>query len=170
MTTSSPPPTKRNRGAPPGNQNARKHGLTPRQKNPLYNSDRSAAIDLLPEIDIMRRYIAEISDAGLNQTSLPEKFETLRHLTLAVTGLTRLVRAQSLIFTRDATSGSSIMDEWEADLERALADVNRELCKPEPPETAHPDPASTPSSDPGIRLLQLYANYPGDPHDRKKRR
>jgi hypothetical protein len=170
MTTSSPPPAKRQRGAPPGNQNARKHGLTPRQKNPLYISDRSATIDLLPEIDIMRLHIADLSDAALNQATLPEKFETLRLLTIAVTALTRLVRAQSLVFTTDATRGSSIMDEWEAELERALADANRELCKPDPPETTHPDPATTPSNDPGVRLLQLYANYPGDPHDRKKRR
>lgn len=172
-TTSSPAIPKRPRGAPRGNQNARKHGLTPRQRNPLYNSDRSAAIDLLPEINIMRRHIADLSADALNLATLSEKFEALRLLTLAVTALARLVRAQALVFTHDATSGSSVMDEWEAAIRQVIADLNDEwgLAAPSdaaPPLRLEPEPVDPDPLEKTRKLFDLYRSYPGDLNDRKK--
>ena len=128
MTTPSSTP-QRKRGAPPGNQNARKHGLTPRQKNPLYSSDKSAAIDLLPEIEIMRHHIADLSDAAIDLAALPEKLETLRLLTLAVTALTRLVRAQALVFSNDTNPNSpeSPIGQYLSAMKRYLRTRDKEL-------------------------------------------
>jgi len=175
MNTSSTSTPTRKRGAPRGNQNARKHGLTPRQKNPLYNSDKSAAIDLLPEIDIMRRHIADLSAAALDVATLPEKFEALRLLTLAVTALARLVRAQALVFTNDATSGESVIEKWEAtvnqvmqdvglmwDINRASAGASNTLTKLE-----EIDPETLEKSK---KFFDLIRDYPGDINDRRKRR
>jgi len=175
--TTSPSTPKRKRGAPPGNQNARKHGLTPRQKNPLYNSDRSAAIDLLPEIDIMRRHIADLSASALDLTAFPEKFEALRLLTLAVTALARLVRAQSLVFSKDATSGESVIEKWEATVNQVLQDAGLEWgldrssygsprTRPEP----EPEPEDPFVQQKTKEFFDLIREYPGDYYKRKKRR
>ena len=176
MTTSASPTTpKPKRGAPRGNQNARKHGFTPRQKNPLYNSDKSAAIDLLPEIEIMRRHIADLSTAALDLATIPEKFEALRLLTLAVTALARLVRAQSLVFNSDATSGESVIEKWEATVTQALQDAGMEWGLHDssygaPRPRLQPEPIDPDTMEKSQKFFDLIREYPGDYYDRKKRK
>ena len=171
MTPSSPPtPEKRKRGAQPGNLNARKHGLTPRPAPPEYNSARLQHVDLSAEIHILRQQLQLLAEASLLATSLAETVEIARVIAHTASALSRLIRAQVIVFSADTSSGSSLIDQWDAELMQALTEVNRELCKPDSPEAAPPGGDSSLESDPGLRPLQLSASYPGDPRERKKRR
>ena len=78
-------------GAPLGNQNARKHGL--------YSVRTAKELpvgppDLNAEITTLRRYIASLDAASVYLTTPQEIAFTLRTLTVATLGLSRLVRTQ----------------------------------------------------------------------------
>jgi hypothetical protein len=108
----------RRRGAPPGNQNARKHGYysshcpasSQSEENPL-------SIDLQAEIDFIRQSIQRVIALGEPET-YRDAVDCLRALSLATTALTRLVRTQ-----RYVNPALDPRDELTRDIKQALAEV-----------------------------------------------
>jgi hypothetical protein len=107
-------PSKRKRGAQPGNQNALKHGLYTQPhplpgiepasdsssplsyaglEPPLAELDRSLANSLQAEIDLIRAAMRHVRDLGEPHT-FSEALDFLRALSLAATALSRLIRTQ----------------------------------------------------------------------------
>ena len=82
----------RRRGAPSGNQNARKHGFYSSQNPASAQSEENPfSIDLQAEIDLIRASIQRVIALGEPQT-YREAVDYLRALSLATTALSRLVR------------------------------------------------------------------------------
>jgi hypothetical protein len=89
--------SKRRRGAPQGNQNARKHGFYSSQYPASAQAEENPqAIDLQAEIDFIRASIQRVIALGEPNT-YREAIDYLRALSLATTALTRLVRTNYYI-------------------------------------------------------------------------
>jgi hypothetical protein len=114
--------SKRRRGAPPGNQNARKHGYYSSQ-NPasLQVEGNSLSLDLLAEIDFIRHSMQRVIALGEPQT-YREAVDYLRALSLAATALTRLVRAHHYI-----NPALDPRDELTRDIQEALQEVYEKI-------------------------------------------
>jgi hypothetical protein len=111
-------PSKRRRGAPSGNQNARKHGFYSSQYPASAQSEENqSSIDLQAEIDSIRQSIQRVIALGEPKT-YREAVDYLRALSLATTALTRLVRTQ-----RYVNPALDPRDELTRDIKQALAEV-----------------------------------------------
>ena len=167
MPTSSSTP-KPKRGAPYGNTNARKHGLTPRARPPVYGSEKMQIVDLSLEIAVLRRQVLRLEEAALNAASLPEAVEVARVIAQTASALSRLIRAQVIVFSADSlTAASDSRVDWDAQIKQALAEVNEELFSngEPPPASRIPDQITSPDdippgTDPTRRLFLLLGNYP----------
>jgi hypothetical protein len=117
MVASSSPP-KHRRGAPSGNQNARKHGFYSSQYPASNQSEEiPPSIDLQAEIDSIRQSIQRVIALGEPET-YREAVDYLRALSLAATALSRLVRTQRYI-----NPALDPRDELTRDIKQALAEV-----------------------------------------------
>jgi hypothetical protein len=116
------PSSNRRRGAPPGNQNARKHGFYSSQ-NPasLQVEADSLSLDLQAEIDFIRQSMLRVIELGEPQ-SYREAVDYLRAISLAATALTRLVRAH-----RYLNPALDPRDELTRDIRQALEEVHKRL-------------------------------------------
>jgi hypothetical protein len=110
-----PPEKPRRRGAPPGNQNALKHGFYSARFNKSELKDYNSAdfTGLAQEIALLRLYIRRVVDLGVTSNGLSLSIDLLRALSLAVTSLTRLLKAQSLLSNIDADITQSILEVYE---------------------------------------------------------
>jgi hypothetical protein len=130
MDTSSP---KRRRGAPPGNQNARKHGFYAAQKPDLAPSDAgSLAIDLQTEINLIRQSMQFVLALGEPQT-YREAVDYLR-------ALTRLARTHRFLYP-----APDPRDELTLSISQALKEIGAmveagEMPHPPPKRLPHPRP------------------------------
>ena len=116
MPESSSP--KRRRGAPPGNQNARKHGYYSSQYPASSQSEENPlSIDLQAEIDLIRGSIQRVISLGEPET-YREAVDYLRALSLATTALSRLVRTH-----RYVNPALDPRDELTRDIQQALKEV-----------------------------------------------
>jgi hypothetical protein len=89
---------KRHRGAPAGNQNARKHGFYASQKPDFDPTDAgSLTINFQAEIDLIRQSMQRVLALGEPQT-YHEAVDYLRALGLAATALTRLARTHRYLY------------------------------------------------------------------------
>ena len=147
MTTPSSP-QKRRRGAQPGNLNARKHGLTPRPKPLEYNTAKLQNVDLTIEIDILRRQLQRLDEAAQSASCLAETIEIARVMAQTASALSRLIRAQVIVFSADTDTSSSILDQWEADVNQAIAMVNAEFEAGIAQSSAQGSPPSATASSP----------------------
>ena len=123
-------PAVRRRGGQPGNASARKHGLTPRLEPPEYQIARMQHVDLTAEIHILRQQLQRLADSALQAASLAETVEIARIIAQTASALSRLIRAQVIVFSVDTSNSPSAEDEWLAELKQVLAEVNQEICKP----------------------------------------
>ncbi|MBA3073291.1 MAG: hypothetical protein FP831_06830 [Anaerolineae bacterium] len=90
--TDQPTPSKK-RGAQPGNLNAVKHGLyiegrTIRNTTPI---ERAQLTDLIDIINHLKHYINTTYEEGLKNKTIDQFNETLRSISIASTGLYRLI-------------------------------------------------------------------------------
>jgi hypothetical protein len=137
MDTSSP---KRRRGAPSGNQNARKHGFYASQKPDLAPLDAgSLAIDFQAEIDLIRQSMQRVLVLGEPQT-YHEAVDYLRALGLAATALTRLARTHRFLYP-----APDPRDELTNSITQALKEIGEmveagEMPHPPPKRLPHPRP------------------------------
>jgi hypothetical protein len=88
-----PEPTKRKRGAQPGNLNGLKHGLylegrSIRNTTPI---ERASLCDLNEIIHYVKRYIARLYIEGLNCKTIDQFNNTMHNISLASMALTRLL-------------------------------------------------------------------------------
>jgi hypothetical protein len=114
--------SKRRRGAPPGNQNARKHGYYSTQSPAsAQGEENSLALDLQVEIDFIRHSMQRVIALGEPQT-YREAVDYLRALSLAATALTRLVRAHRYI-----NPALDPRDELTRDIQQALKEVHARI-------------------------------------------
>ena len=136
-----PTPTseKRKRGAQPGNLNARTHGLTPRPKPPEYRTEKLTQVDLTAEIHILRQQLVRLNDAALQAASLAETVEISRVIAQTASALSRLIRAQVVVFTADAPEDSPA-DDFYNQLVQAIDAMALEKFGPENPAEIHPTP------------------------------
>ena len=139
---------KRRRGGQPGNKNARIHGLTPRPKPPEYASEKLRIVDLSLEIAVLRRQFLRLEEAALSATSILETVEIARVIAQTASSLSRLIRAQVVVFSADSASSPDPADDIYQSLIQALEEVNREICVPDEP--AKPRKLDAPSPDPGL--------------------
>ncbi|MBA4385410.1 MAG: hypothetical protein C0410_11790 [Anaerolinea sp.] len=84
---------KRKRGAPPGNLNALKHGLyiegrSIRNTTPI---ERAQLTDLIDIINHLKHYINVTYEEGLKSKTIDQFNETLRSISIASSGLYRLI-------------------------------------------------------------------------------
>jgi len=84
---------KRKRGAPPGNLNALKHGLyiegrSIRNTTPI---ERAQLTDLIDIINHLKHYINATYEEGLKNKTIDQFNETLRSISIASSGLYRLI-------------------------------------------------------------------------------
>ena len=149
-----PTPTseKRKRGAQPGNLNARTHGLTPRPKPPEYRTEKLTQVDLTAEIHILRQQLVRLNDAALQAASLAETVEIARVIAQTASALSRLSRAQVIVFKTDAPEESeddiltqSIWQAFKEITEEWGLDDNERLAKPAP---TRPAPTISPLASP----------------------
>jgi hypothetical protein len=97
IPTEQPKPPRR-RGGQPGNCNAVKHGLyidgsRLRNTTPV---EQAVLFDVNDIITAIKDYMRYTYETGLNTKNLTEINETMRSLSLAAMGLTRLINAHSL--------------------------------------------------------------------------
>jgi hypothetical protein len=112
----------RRRGAPPGNQNARKHGFYSSQNPASTQSDENSLfLDLQAEIDFIRQSMQRVIALGEPQT-YREAVDYLRALSLAATALTRLVRAHHYV-----NPSLDPRDELTRDIRQALEEVHKRI-------------------------------------------
>jgi hypothetical protein len=110
--------SERRRGAPPGNQNARKHGFYSSQYPASANVEEiPPSIDLQAEIDFIRASMQRVIALGEPQT-YREAVDYLRALSLAATALSRLVRTHRYI-----NPAFDPRDELTRDIRQALKEV-----------------------------------------------
>jgi hypothetical protein len=111
---------KRKRGAPPGNKNAPKHGFYAQKDmhSGIDVLDGEASTGLLDEINLIRDYMLFVLSFAYDVNSLAEALDCLRTFSLAASSLTRMIKAQELVF-----SGSS---DIESALLEAIAVLNKE--------------------------------------------
>jgi hypothetical protein len=116
------PSSNRRRGAPPGNQNARKHGFYSSQ-NPASAQveENPLSLDLQAEIDFIRHSMQRVIALGEPRT-YREAVDYLRALSLAATALARLVRAHRCI-----NPALDPRDELTRDIQQALEEVHKRL-------------------------------------------
>ena len=113
-----PSSSKHRRGAPPGNQNARKHGFySSRYPASAQAEGNPPSLDLQAEIDFIRHSMQRVIALGEPQT-YHEAVDYLRALSLAATALTRLVRAHRYI-----NPALDPRDELVHDIQQALKEV-----------------------------------------------
>ena len=90
--------TIRRRGAPLGNQNARKHGFYSRQSHlgelplPL----QEPGDDLDQQIAVIRHYMQRVSELGEQSQDLPQLISLLRGVCMASSRLDQLRRRQAM--------------------------------------------------------------------------
>jgi hypothetical protein len=137
MGTSSP---KRRRGAPPGNQNARKHGFYASQKPDNDLTDVGPlTINFQSEINLIRQSMQRVLALGEPQT-YHEAVDYLRALGLAATALTRLARTHRYLYpTPDPR------DELTNTITEALKEIGEmveagEIPRSRPKRLPHPRP------------------------------
>jgi hypothetical protein len=110
--------SKPRRGAPPGNQNVRKHGFYSSQYPASSQSEGNPiSLDLQAEIDFIRQSMQRVIALGEPQT-YRDAVDYLRALSLAATALTRLVRAH-----RYVNPALDPHDELTCDIKQALQEV-----------------------------------------------
>jgi hypothetical protein len=114
--------SKRRRRAPPGNQNARKHGYYSSQNPASVQVEANPlSLDLQAEIDFIRHSMQRVIDLGEPQ-SYREAVDYLRAISLAATALTRLVRAHHYINpTLDPR------DQLAREIQEALEEVHKRI-------------------------------------------
>jgi hypothetical protein len=105
----------RRRGGQPGNRNALKHGFysTRFNKTELKAYDSADFTGLAQEIALLRLYIRRVVDLGVGSDGLALSIDLLRALSLAVTSLTRLLKAQSLLSNIDDEITQGILEAYQ---------------------------------------------------------
>jgi hypothetical protein len=93
------PPSKRRRGAPKGNTNALTHGFyaSKLRARDARDLNQYAFRGLKEEILILRYYIRRVVEQTTHEDDLEKSFHYLRAVTLAVIGLSRLLRTEKLV-------------------------------------------------------------------------
>ncbi|KAF0109802.1 MAG: hypothetical protein FD147_2073 [Chloroflexi bacterium] len=96
-----PPSTKRKRGGQPGNINALKHGVyldgfRLRNTNPI---ERAQLFDINECITSVKSYIKFTFEAGIQSKNMGEINDTMRSLSLAAMGLSRLINTHNEYIT-----------------------------------------------------------------------
>ncbi len=127
MDPHSKPKPKRTRGAPPGNQNNRKHGFYSRLFPASYLSEleKISLPDLTEEISLMRLLIRRLVDQAPDVADLSQTLNLVRTVCLASANLNRLVKTQHLL----AASVSKIDEAFE----KALQELAEEGFIPRDP-------------------------------------
>ena len=108
-------------GAPIGNHNARKHGLSPRPSDTA-DIDR---LNLDQELQSLRYYFRKLAETSLTLTDPLAIADVLRTLTFASLGISRLVRTQLIVLPTQSTAVA-------AEIGRIVDEVRHELSSPEP--------------------------------------
>ena len=117
-----PSSSKHRRGAPPGNQNARKHGFySSRYPASAQAEGNPPSLDLQAEIDFIRHSMQRVIALGEPQT-YREAVDYLCALTLAVTALTRLARTHHYLYP-----SLDPRDELVREIRQALLEVNAQI-------------------------------------------
>jgi hypothetical protein len=114
--------SKRRRGAPPGNQNALKHGFYAAHKPASAQSaENTPILDLQAEIDLIRQSMQRVLALGEPQT-YREAVDYLRSLSLAATTLTRLARTHRYLYPAPNPG-----DELSLAITEALKEIGQEI-------------------------------------------
>jgi hypothetical protein len=114
--------SKLRRGAPPGNQNARKHVFYPAQYPASAQAEENPiSLDLQAEIDFIGQSMQRVIALGEPKT-YREAVDYLRALSLTATALSRLVRTNRYI-----NPAFDPRDELTRDIQQALKDVYADI-------------------------------------------
>ena len=118
------PTPKRPRGAPPGNLNALKHGFYSRGFRTMDIADLDTMLEngLESEINMLRVSTRRLLELSQENTDVDQGIHLLSVLGATATRLAGLMRAQAIL-------GGKAQDDTLNIIIRALADVNKELCK-----------------------------------------
>ena len=118
-------PTKRSRGAQPGNLNALKHGFYSRnfRKMEIDDLDIICAEGLESEINMLRISTRRLLELSQDNTDLDTGIRLLTVMGATSTRLANLLRTEALL-------GTSRQDETYNAIIQALDEVNKEICKP----------------------------------------
>ena len=87
--------TIRRRGAPLGNQNARKHGFYSRHSRLAELPLQEPGDDLDQQIAVIRHYMQRVSELGEESQDLPQLISLLRGVCMASSRLDQLQRRQA---------------------------------------------------------------------------
>ena len=121
-------PSKKKRGAQPGNTNALRHGFYARELGRLdpCSLDEREMRNLLGEAAMLKDYMYYLYNSQVDKTDRHEIAETLRSLSMAGVALARLLQVHSRIriIPDNSESGiSSVLNRYLASIEEATQDI-----------------------------------------------
>ncbi len=156
---SSPPPSRRRRGAQPGNRNALKHGYyAGRFKRTDLNAYRSYRFaGVTEEIALLRLFIRRLVNLGVEDPNFSQSVNLLRVISLAVVSLDRLIKTQAHLI------------DGEDEISVAIREVFEELTASQPPQTPpqarHSPQDTSPCQAPTARQSGMDPQNENEPDD-----
>lgn len=184
MTVS--PSAPRQRGAQPGNTNARKHGFYSSRLLPdeVKDLDDFEPVDMSGEIDLIRTQLRRLlEDANAQPSSFQQRIDLIRVICIAVRSLSRLIRTHNNIYPKDEIRTAELRlmaDEIRQDLENhvrvreekieTLRALEARLNAAKNPDLADPNHLNTPTHPASSSVSQSPARPalqfdPDDPED-----